>query len=80
MIFLQLSLIGIFFTAIFLFFVEIWILVRKKLREIRYHNLINEKMIILAQLEKETPAKIPSLLERTFLPNLGYNLEVNKNE
>ncbi len=80
MILLKLSLVGIFFTAIFLFSIEGWVLVRRKLTERRYHKLINEKMMILAQLEKETPTKIPSLLERTFFPNFGYNMEVKQNE
>jgi hypothetical protein len=82
MILIQLSLVGIFFIAIFLFSVEGWVLVRKKLKETRYRELINEKMRILAQLEKEVPVKERKLclLEKVFLPNLGYNLEVNKNE
>ncbi len=65
------ALLGMYFTAFFLLFVEIWIKVRREIRKRKYHLLIRRKMQILAQLEKEEK---PVLLTQVFKENFGQDL------
>ena len=65
-----LSLLGIFFIAIFLLSVEVWILLRREIRKRNYHQLIMRKMQILDQLQKEfKQEEVP--LNNVFKENFG---------